>query len=140
MPHQGVIAVLAESLSREGVFDAMRARRTYATTGVRVLLDFSVGGLPMGAEGPASRPVSVRTSAVGTDVITLVEVLRFVAGRTGFHVIASNRPNADRFDWSFDDDPGPGSAVYYVRLRQRGLVRGVLAMAWSSPVWISEAT
>jgi hypothetical protein len=140
LPHQGVIAVLADSLSREGVFDAMRARRTYATTGVRVLLDYSVGGLSMGAEGAASRPVSVRTSAVGTDVISLVEVLRFVTGRPGFHVIASNRPNADRFEWSFDDDPGPGSAVYYVRLRQRDLVRGVLAMAWSSPVWITEAT
>jgi hypothetical protein len=140
MPHQGVIAVLADSLSREGVFDAMRARRTYGTTGVRVLLEFSVGGLERGGEGAAARPLEVRTAAVGTDVISLVEVLRHVAGQPGFHVIASQRPHEDRFEWTLTDDPGPGPAVYYVRLQQRGLVRGLLAMAWSSPVWISGAT
>jgi hypothetical protein len=139
MPHQGAIAVLATDLSREGVFDAMRERRTYGTTGARILLQFSAGGIGMGGEGAAARPLAVRTEAVATDVIDVVEVLRHVVGRPGFHVIADCRPGADRVDWSLHDDPGTGAAIYYVRLRQRGLVRGVAAMAWSSPVWIAAA-
>ena len=137
MPHQGVIAVMASGLSRAEIFDAMRARRTYGTTGVRVLLSFAAGGVAMGGEGSAPRPLSIRVSAVGSDVIDVVEVLRHVDGRPGFGVTATCRPLADRVEWSFEDDPGPAAAIYYVRLRQRGLVRGVVAMAWSSPVWIS---
>jgi len=139
MPHQGVIAVLAESLTREGVFDAMRARRTYATTGVRIILEFSVGGIDMGGEGAAARPLEIRTAAIGTDVIDVVEVLRHIVGQPGFQVIATKRPAVDRFEWTVADDPGPRASVYYVRLRQRGFVRGVTAMAWSSPVWIEGA-
>jgi Protein of unknown function (DUF3604) len=137
MPHQGVIAVRADSLSRTDIFDGMRTRRTYATTGARILLDFSVDGIQMGGEGQAPRPLSIRTEVVGTDIIDSVDVLRHTVGRPGFEVIAAQRPNVDAVTWGFDDDPGPGAAIYYVRLRQRGLVRGVLAMAWSSPVWIS---
>ena len=139
MPHQGLIAVRAAALTREDVFDAMRERRTYATTGARILLEFTAGGIEMGGEGRSPRPVAIRASAVGTDVIEVVEVLRHVVGRPGFRVVASLRPQADRFDWDVTDDPGPGAAIYYVRLRQHGLVRGVVAMAWSSPVWITAA-
>ncbi len=94
MPHQGAVAVLATDLSRDGVFDAMRERRTYGTTGARILLQFSAGGIGMGGEGAAARPLAVRTEAVGTDVIDVVEVLRHVVGRPGFHVIADCRPGA----------------------------------------------
>ena len=139
MPQQGLVAVLATGLSRAEIFDAMRSRRTYGTTGVRVLLEFAVGGIAMGGEGLARRPLRVEASAVGTDIIELVEVLRLVEGRPGFRVLAEARPNADRFEWALDDDPGPAAAVYYLRLRQRGRVRGVAAMAWSSPVWIAAA-
>ena len=131
--------MLATDLTRDGVFDALRERRTYGTTGARILLDSRSAGSAMGGEGAAARPLAVRTEAVGTDVIDVVEVLRHVVGRPGFHVIADCRPGADRVDWSLHDDPGTGAAIYYVRLRQRGLVRGVVAMAWSSPVWIAAA-
>jgi hypothetical protein len=137
MPHQGVIAVSAASLTRADIFDAMRDRRTYATTGVRILLDFTVGGVAMGAQGAAARPLQIRTDVVGTDIVELVEVLRWVDGTAGFHVIAQHRGTTESVSWHVTDDPGPTAAIYYVRLRQRGLVRGVTAMAWSSPVWIT---
>lgn len=138
LPHQGVVAVLATGLTRAEVFDALHARRTYATTGARIVLDFSAGGIEMGGMGrPAGGwPVAIRVSAVGTDVIDLVEVLRHVDGRPGFAVIAELAPLERQFEWAFDDDPGPGPALYYARVRQRGRVRGLLSMAWSSPVWI----
>ena len=136
LPHHGVAAVRATGLTRAEIFDALYERRTYATTGVRILLDFSVGGIEMGGRGAAPRPLEIHCAATGTDLIDLVEVLRHVAGRPGFRIVATLRPGEDRFEWRTTDDPGPGAAIYYARLRQRGMVRGVVAMAWSSPVWI----
>ena len=77
---------------------------------------------------------------MGTDRITLVEVLRHVEGVPGFPIVATRDPGADRFDWAFDDDPGEGGAIYYVRLRQREPIGGRIVMAWSSPVWVEGVT
>ena len=33
----------------------------------------------------------------------------------------------------------PARGLYYVRVRQRDLVHGRVAMAWSSPVWVERA-
>ena len=93
-----------------------------------------------GRNGADTRPVRVECSAVGTDRITLVEVLRHVDGVPGLQVIATRDPGADRFDWAFDDDPGQGGAIYYVRLRQRELIGGRIVMAWSSPVWVDRVS
>ena len=41
----GRAVVLAEALTREAVFDALHARRCYATTGAPIVLDFTVNGL-----------------------------------------------------------------------------------------------
>ena len=86
--HQGLVAVAATGLTRGEVFDALHDRRTYATTGARILLEFSAGGIGMGGRGPAPRPVAISASAIGTDRITLVEVLRHVDGQPGWQVIA----------------------------------------------------
>lgn len=45
----GLTCVLADSLTRDSVFDALKNRRCYATTGQRMLLDFSANGQPMGS-------------------------------------------------------------------------------------------
>ncbi|MCA9985106.1 MAG: DUF3604 domain-containing protein, partial [Anaerolineales bacterium] len=44
----GLTCVLADSLSRDAVFDALQARRCYGTTGARIWLDFQADGQPMG--------------------------------------------------------------------------------------------
>lgn len=43
-------AVLAKEPTRKGVFEALRARHTYATSGHRLLMEFSCGGAIMGDE------------------------------------------------------------------------------------------
>ncbi len=53
-PTGGLAAILAEELTREAVYEALRARRVYATSGPRILLRVSFGGYRMGAEVPAS--------------------------------------------------------------------------------------
>ena len=45
----GLAAIIADTLTRESVLEAMRARRVYATNGPRILLRTALDSHPMGA-------------------------------------------------------------------------------------------
>ena len=159
-PHWGLAAVRAPELTREAIFDGLHARRTYGTTGQRILLDFRVNDAPMGSEIALAAPLpepcagtspecgerAAATAALaprfqitahGTDVIEAVEILRYSEPDGGFRVLYDLRPNALDFTWSGRDGGFRDDAIYYVRLRQRSQVRGRDVMAWSSPVWVN---
>jgi len=73
----GLTCVLADSLTRESVFEALRARRCYATTAAqRIHIELSVNGLPMGASGRADGPVRIAGRVVGTGPVERVDVFR----------------------------------------------------------------
>ncbi|HUG37955.1 MAG TPA: DUF3604 domain-containing protein [Candidatus Limnocylindrales bacterium] len=73
----GLTCVLADALTREAVFEALRRRRCYATTAAqRIHVELSVNGRPMGAEGPASGPVRIVGRVAGTGPIERVDVFR----------------------------------------------------------------
>ena len=75
-------AVLAERLDRDAVFDALRARRTYATTTRRLLVDFRVDGALMGSELVVNETPEL-SLRVHSDV-ELAEVQVFKNGRPIF--------------------------------------------------------
>ena len=104
---------------------------------MRILLDFKVNGGDMGQSVKVSGNPQIEVKAVGTDVIDSVEVLRHTGGTPGFQVIRHNSPGDDMVRMRFEDDLPKGKAIYYVRVRQRRLVRERVAMAWSSPIWVS---
>src|SRR5262249_14405544 len=57
----GLTCVRAEPLTREAVFDAIKARRCYGVTAAqRIHIELAVNGLPMGAAGRTEGPVTVR--------------------------------------------------------------------------------
>lgn len=62
----GLTCVLAEELSREAIFSALKARRCYGTTGARIHLDFNIDGNLMGEACEAYGPVMVKATAHGT--------------------------------------------------------------------------
>ena len=73
----GLTCVLAESLTREAVFDAIKARRCYGVTAAqRIHVELTVNGLPMGAIGRADGPVTVSGRAVGTGPIERIDIFR----------------------------------------------------------------
>ncbi|MEO7653549.1 MAG: DUF3604 domain-containing protein, partial [Bryobacteraceae bacterium] len=95
-PHAGLAAVRAHALTRDGIFDALAARRTYGTTGARIILDFRVNGVEMGGHLKASdvqaRDVRIDVRAIGTGIIETVEVLRHSEGEPGFQVVHAASP------------------------------------------------
>ena len=85
----GLTCVLAESLTRDAVFEAIRQRRCYGTTAAqRIHVELAVNGLPMGAEGRATGPVRIVGRVVGTGPLERVDVFR------GLEIIRAISPYA----------------------------------------------
>jgi hypothetical protein len=74
----GLAAVMADELSREAIFDALRERRCYGTTGVRILISAHANGLPIGADVPLApgRSLEIAGFVDGTAPIQRIDLLR----------------------------------------------------------------
>jgi len=73
---EGLMAALVDDFSREGIFEAIRARRTYALTGDRIEIDFAVDGAPMGSTLATGREVAVEFAVRGRDELDVVELIQ----------------------------------------------------------------
>jgi hypothetical protein len=120
--------VLAESLDRNSVFDALKSRRAYATTGEPIELGFSYGDKLMGQQCVRSSE-PFRVTVRGTQLITRVDLIK--NGR----VLVSEAPQNHEFvaEWFDSEASGRATDYYYVTARQSDGER-----AWSSPLWISS--
>jgi hypothetical protein len=134
-PHYGLVAIRAPELTRNAVFQALYDRRTYGTTGAKILLDFTVGGAPMGSTLRLAGAPHAEVGVVGTANLEWVELLRHQPPTAGFQVVKRWQPRGMEFVGDFVDLEGLPGAIYYVRVRQTNLIRGLPVMAWSSPVW-----
>lgn len=72
----GLTCVLASELTRKAVFEALKTRRCYGTTGPRMAIDLSVNGQPMGWVGSLTKPAVLKATIQGTCPIEKVEVFR----------------------------------------------------------------
>jgi hypothetical protein len=73
---EGVVGVWAEGLSRQALFEALQARRTYAATGDRIQLETTLNDHPMGADVPFASDRQIDVRVVGQDSVALVELIR----------------------------------------------------------------
>jgi hypothetical protein len=140
--HGGIAAVFAKELTREAVFDAIRDRQCYATTGERILLDFSVDGVTMGncAKRRAGTKLKIELRAWGTATLLRVDILRHRFGKDrGFASIFTAPPRPEGMDFACEiEDEFTGPAMYYARVVQEPLTWP--GMAWTSPVWVDIET
>ncbi|MFC1707556.1 DUF3604 domain-containing protein [Planctomycetota bacterium] len=126
----GIAGVYARELTREGLFEAFHARRTFGTTGPRIVVALEVAGAFMGsvAMPPRGSKVKLHAEATGTANLASVEVIR--DGEVA-HAVAGTGEHSAAFDWE-DDPVAPEQTVYYyLRVTQEDQ-----EMAWSSPVWV----
>ena len=72
----GLMGVWADALDRDALFDAMMARRVYGTTGARIVLEFSVNGVPMGGDLEEHKGTrTYKAHVVGTGPILSVDLM-----------------------------------------------------------------
>ena len=72
----GLTCVLARELTREGIWEALKARRCYATTGQRLALDVRANGHWIGEEFEVPGSVRLTVSAEGTADLEEIVVQR----------------------------------------------------------------
>jgi hypothetical protein len=121
-----IAAVRAERCERNAIWRAIRERRTYATTGARIILDVRVNDAPAGSEVEATGPVSVRIVAHACSPVERVDLIR------NDRCLQSWRSASMDVDLVHVDERPLREGAYYVRLRQ---VDG--EYAWSTPVWVA---
>jgi hypothetical protein len=136
----GLTAVYAPHLTRQNLWQGLKSRHTYATDGMRIFLDFTADGHPMGEQYRTMSAPHLVVAAAGTAEIEKVEVFRGTyaedpanPGSTEDYYMAvyTDTPGSltttfDLFDNGFSED-----CFYYVRVTQ---VDG--RHAWSSPIWV----
>ena len=126
----GLMGVWSEGLTREDIWRAVRLRRVYGTSGVRIILDFRINRAMMGSvlnltSFDSSRQVSFTT--IGEDEIRLVEIVKnnqVWASFEGRSILAAESIT--------DTEPAQEGDYYYLRVTQADE-----EMAWASPIWIT---
>jgi hypothetical protein len=117
-PHLGLTAVIAPGLSRETVFDAIANRQSYATTGERVYLQFSLAGVPMGGTTQATGTLQGRALVEAPRDLAFVEIVRLRLGDESWETVARWDAPGPLLDATFDDSSDTESRttrVYYQR-------------------------
>jgi hypothetical protein len=137
----GLAAVYAKELTRETIFDALRDRHCYATTGDRILLDFKVNGVGMGKEVKASSRDKSRKIVVKAESTAPIEKVEIIRNSEIVYIHRERNLSAE-FQWE-DNESLDQIALsltyegdmlfvfYYCRLTQENG-----QMAWSSPIWL----
>jgi len=131
----GLTAVYANQFDRAGIFEAIKNRFCYATTGTRILLDFQINGFPMGSviqvppkEWPEIFPLRISCGAIGTANIEKIELIE-----NNRVIYTHERWRGPANEMSFchiDEELTYYQRYYYVRLTQYDG-----HMAWSSPIF-----
>ena len=148
--------IYAEALTPEALFDAYRHRRTFATQGSFVHMDFHVGGAFIGGESACDGAPTIEARVEAPTPIEFAEVIR--DGAAVHRETPDDRACAVRFT---DTDAEPGAHFYVLRVKLVGdpsfntvpdqqfqgafvldsryphnLARARGAFAWTSPVWV----
>ena len=138
----GIGGLYVTEFTREGIFEALRARRCVAASGRKIALWTETNGLPMGAEGPAldDNPRTVSYVVSGSERIQSVTLVRNGVDVKRFHAddyyhegVFEDTDPLDvllRLSPSASNGNGENWVYYYVRAVQEDG-----RTAWSSPVW-----
>ncbi len=133
-PKGGLTAVWAKELTRESIFNALKDRKCYATTGERIIIEFDLEGNSMGSiisrdSLPDSSTINLHVFVAGTDRLEKVELIK------NNQIIETKATNDEFLEFGYTDKKvlSDKEIFYYVRVTQ--VDRN---MAWSSPIWMSS--
>ena len=126
----GLTGVYATAGDRGSLFDALYARRTFATSGERISVFLRAGGVPMGGEGRVEAPVHFEISVDGGSPKKRVFVIRDGRVIREKEFVSESLTMDDA-----DAEVGPGRHSYYVRVITGEGDRA--EVAWSSPVFVT---
>ena len=116
--------VLVTELTRTGLYQGLRARRCFGTTGIAVRLAFTCNGEMMGTEVAAKR-AEFRVQAAAPELIHEVQIVH--NGEDTEHILVG----AESVDYVWQAERQAPGEFWYCRLI---LDNGEIV--WSSPIWL----
>ena len=140
---RGIAGVYAPECTRQAIWEALKSKRCYATTGAKIELEFSVGGVGMGGETvftPYTQdllfPARCLARVKGTAPVKCVEVIE--NGEVIYAQHGSYGVREASLDFRIENEVRKSNAsalsnpsrYYYVRVTQEDG-----HMAWSSPIY-----
>lgn len=128
-PSGGITALLTDDRTRAGVRDAIRARRTYATSGERIYVEFSLGGNGMGSlvKAPVAgdAPLAYRAFVIGTAPLASIDVFK------NNELLAHHDGRGEQQAAFVVEDPARAAGDFvYLRVEQQDG-----HAAWTSPIY-----
>jgi len=128
----GTAGVWAEKLTRTSLFEAMRARHTFGTTGTKISLFFRAGQAIMGDKITApTRPLSFELRVAAPRPVIEAVVFR------NNEIVYREKPAETHCDLTWTDEKPLRDKVcwYYARIIAKDN-----ELAWSSPIWVYPST
>lgn len=123
----GKAAVWAKELSRESIFEAIRARHTYGTTGSKIGLMFKTEQAIMGDKVSKSSDHDYKFQIKALALNSINEVVIFRNNR----IVHRSIPKENQVDFVWEDlSPVNDFSWYYTRIQCVDS-----EIAWSSPIW-----
>ena len=126
----GMAAILAPGKTREEIYTALRARRTYATNGPRILLRAALAGKPIGSEIDAASVGD--PAALWVRVIACTPLQRVDLIRSGSVTQAIETGGAIEMSHQFELTTLTAGEYVYVRAVQKDG-----GAAWSTPFFVN---
>ncbi len=123
--------IVAEDLTRDSLYEAMRQKRVYATENENMKMNYSVNGKPMGSflDNPTS--LNFNITASDPDAGDIIKKVSIIAN--GGTVVASKEFDSNSISWELTLEPQ--YSYYYVKVEQKNKDISVTA-----PVWTGESS
>ncbi len=128
--HNGLVAVYAEELTRESLWQAFQQRRTYATNGARMAVDVRMNDTMMGGElrVPPGAAFTLQMQLWLDGLLDRIEVFR---GTTIIRVLTGGGNQHPTYTSAIELQAEPGEQAYWLRVFQTDGGK-----AWTSPIWV----
>jgi hypothetical protein len=128
--------VFATELTKKSLFDAVRNRRTFATTGNKTVVTFWLNDTFMGGESKSYNPPKLRWRIIPHGKLERIDLIR--DGKT---IHSSNRKSGEWRDVTVKE----GQHWYILQVKEEGkhqrhphnVAMAWGKYAWSSPIWLN---
>ncbi len=122
-------ALVADRLERDSLWNALRSRSGYATTGDRIFIEVDANGHVMGEIAGLPDAFDLSITVYGESEIERIDLI------VGEYLARSFRPGARDFQTvvSYDRSEMPPGTWFYFRVRQVNNEYG-----WSAPIWFAD--
>ncbi|OFY65743.1 MAG: hypothetical protein A3H98_10350 [Bacteroidetes bacterium RIFCSPLOWO2_02_FULL_36_8] len=132
----GFAVIYSKKNSRDSLWKSLSQRYTYATTGTRILLDFSINNHRMGEEFTTTDDsIYINFSVAGTAPVSTIEIIKLQEGKYFNLNSVFLSKNKEVYNQTFleccNNEPGT-TAMYYLKITQEDN-----EVAWSSPIWVT---